>query len=165
MKVRIGELANMTGCQVVTIRYYEKEGLLREPERTGANYRLYGDEDIARLRFIRHCRQHGMNLSEIRELLAFQDKPTVNCDWINSFIEEHIANVEAQIASLEHLKEHLQTLLHKCPGGKRGECGILQSLNAGESCPYCENLRCLQTESRAKGKPRKAKDADPAEEG
>ena len=58
MKVKIGELAKMTGCQVVTIRYYEKEGLLKRPERTERNYRLYGDEDIARLRFIRHCRQH-----------------------------------------------------------------------------------------------------------
>lgn len=63
MKVKIGELAKMTGCQVVTIRYYEKEGLLKRPERTERNYRLYGEEDMARLRFIRHCRQHGMSLT------------------------------------------------------------------------------------------------------
>ena len=50
MKVKIGELAKMTGCQVVTIRYYEKEGLLKRPERTERNYRLYGEEDMARLR-------------------------------------------------------------------------------------------------------------------
>ncbi|WP_300882315.1 MerR family transcriptional regulator, partial [uncultured Desulfovibrio sp.] len=71
MKVKIGELAKMTGCEVVTIRYYEKEGLLKKPERTEGNYRIYEDDDIARLRFIRHCRQHGMSLSEIRALLAF----------------------------------------------------------------------------------------------
>ena len=75
MKVKIGELAKMTGCQVVTIRYYEKEGLLSEPDRTGANYRLYGDKEIERLHFILHCRHHGMKLSEIRDLLAYKDIP------------------------------------------------------------------------------------------
>lgn len=138
MKVRIGELAKMTGCQVVTIRYYEKEGLLRTPERTEGNYRLYGDDDIARLRFIRHCRQHGMSLAEIHDLIAFSDKPTVNCDWINALIQNHISQVEEQIKDLMHLKEHLQSLLHTCSGGKKNECGILKSLNEGDSCAYCQ---------------------------
>ena len=84
MKVKIGKLAKMTGCEVVTIRYYEKEGLLKEPERTEGNYRVYGEDAQERLRFIRHCRQHGMKLSEIRELLAFSDNPTVSCDWVNN---------------------------------------------------------------------------------
>ena len=142
MKIKIGDLAAMTGCQVVTIRYYEKEGLLPQPERTGANYRLYDEHAVERLRFIRHCRQHDMNLAEIRALLAFKDNPTMNCDRINSLVENHLAE---QIASLQHLKQHLQTLLHKCSGGKKAECGILESLNKGESCPYCENFRCRQS--------------------
>lgn len=142
MQVKIGELAKMVGCQVVTIRYYEKEGLLREPKRSGGNYRLYGDEEIERLRFIRQCRRHGMNLVEIRELLAFKDNPSVNCDWINTLIENHIADVNEQIASLEHLKGHLQKLLHKCSGGKKAECGIIAGLEEAEYCPYCADLRC-----------------------
>lgn len=150
MKVKIGELAKMTGCQVVTIRYYEKEGLLQEPERTGANYRLYGDGAIERLRFILHCRRHGMNLSEIRELLAFKDNPTVSCDWINSLVEKHIANVDEQIAALSHLKKHLETLLQQCSGGKKTGCGILESLHKGVECPYCEDLRCRHQEQGGK---------------
>lgn len=142
MQVKIGELAKMTGCQVVTIRYYEKEGLLPQPERTGANYRLYGDEAIERLHFIRHCRHHGMKLSEIRELLAFRDNPKTDCGWINTMIEEHIANVTGQIASLMHLKGHLEALLHRCEGGHKDECGILKSLNEADTCPYCEDARC-----------------------
>ena len=63
--MKIGELAKKTGCQVVTIRYYEKEGLLPEPERSEGNYRLYSEADIERLRFIRHCRHHDMKLAEI----------------------------------------------------------------------------------------------------
>lgn len=146
MKVKIGELAKMTGCQVVTIRFYEKEGLLPKPERTGANYRLYGDKEIERLGFIRHCRRHGMTLVEIRELLAFKDAPKADCDWINALIETHIANVDEQITSLMRLKEHLVGLLHKCSGGKTDDCGILKSLNDTGGCPYCEDMRCRNAE-------------------
>ena len=138
MKVKIGELAKMTGCQVVTIRYYEKEGLLKRPERTERNYRLYGDEDIARLRFIRHCRQHGMSLDEIRTLLVYSDHPTGSCDWINALIHKHIEAVEQQIRDLEHLKAHLESLYHKCDGSREGGCGILKSLIDGENCQYCQ---------------------------
>ncbi len=142
MKVKIGELAKMTGCEVVTIRYYEKEGLLKKPERTEGNYRLYGDDDIARLHFIRHCRQHSMSLSEIRSLLAFRDNPTCSCDWINALIKKHIEDVEKQIDDLVHLKEHLESLYHKCDGGKKEGCGILKSLIDGENCIYCQKMRC-----------------------
>ena len=138
MKVKIGELAKMTGCQVVTIRYYEKEGLLKRPERTERNYRLYGDEDIARLRFIRHCRQHGMSLDEIRTLLVYSDHPTGSCDWINRLIRTHIEAVEQQIRDLEHLRAHLESLYHKCDGSREGGCGILKSLIDGENCQYCQ---------------------------
>ena len=141
MKVKIGELAKMTGCEVVTIRYYEKEGLLKEPERTEGNYRVYGEDEIARLRFIRHCRQHGMSLSEIRALLAFSDNPTSNCDWINALIKQHIEDVEKQIKDLIHLKNHLEDLYHKCDGGKIEGCGILKSLIDGESCKYCQKMK------------------------
>ena len=147
MKVKIGELAKMTGCQVVTIRYYEKEGLLKRPERTERNYRLYGDEDIARLRFIRHCRQHGMSLDEIRTLLVYSDHPTGSCDWINRLIRTHIEAVEQQIRDLEHLKAHLESLYHKCDGSREGGCGILKSLIDGENCQYCQARQQLRDRS------------------
>ena len=141
--MKIGELANISGCQVVTIRFYEKEGLLAEPERTESNYRLYGDKDVEKLRFIRHCRRHGMNLSEIRELLTFKDSPNSGCGWIKKLVETHIENVTEQIDSLTLLKEHLQSLLHKCSGDEKF-CGILESLNEVDSCPYCEKLATVQ---------------------
>lgn len=142
MKVKIGELAKMTGCEVVTIRYYEQEGLLKEPERTEGNYRVYGEDAQERLRFIRHCRQHGMKLSEIRELLAFSDNPTVSCDWVNNLIKQHIESVEKQINDLTHLKKHLESLYHKCDGGKKSDCGIIKSLIDGENCIYCQKNKC-----------------------
>ncbi len=146
MPLKIGELAKRSGCQVVTIRYYEKEGLLPPPERTDANYRLYNDSDVERLHFIRRCRLHGMNLAEIRELLAFKDHPTVSCAWINELVEKHIADVERQIASLQHLKTHLETLRHACSGDRQQDCGILDSLDHGSPCACCEDEHCALSE-------------------
>lgn len=136
MRVKIGKLAQLTGCKTVTIRYYEKEGLLKPSNRTDGNYRVYDDEDIERLQFIRHCRQHGISLPEIRELLAFRDNPTVNCDWINQLISRHVADLENQIRELRHLKEHLEDLLKKCSGGKKAECGILENLKNCTECAW-----------------------------
>ena len=133
--MKIGELANRTGCKVVTIRYYEKEGLLAEPERTDGNYRLYGKEDLERLEFIMHCRKHDMNLGEIRKLLAFRDRPQRDCGWVSELVDAHIENVDEQIRSLEHLKFHLEQLRHQCSGGHTGEtCGIIESLSSHSDC-------------------------------
>ena len=140
--MRIGELAKKTGCKVVTIRYYEKEGLLAEPNRTGGNYRSYSGDDLDRLEFIMHCRKHGMKLEEIRNLLAFKDRPRKDCSWIGELISTHITEVEEKIRSLEHLKFHLEELRQRCLcGDSGGNCGILRSLDGqAECCSGCE--RC-----------------------
>lgn len=142
MAFKIGELARITGTQTVTIRYYEKEGLLRQPERTGAGYRLYSENDVERLHFIRRCRLHGMNLAEIRDLLAFRDDPAPSCAWISELVEKHIANVQEQIDSLQHLKQHLEALRHTCTGDHGQGCGIIARLDRGAPCPCCEGLHC-----------------------
>lgn len=137
MPMKIGQLSRLTGCRVVTIRYYEREGLLPPPVRSAGNYRLYDDTAAQRLRFIRHCRQHGISLGEIRELLRFSDRPTGHCHWINALVQRHIDSVEAQIRDLEHLKGHLQALLCQCSGVEGERCGILRSLNEGNACAHC----------------------------
>ncbi len=138
--MKIGELARLAGCRVVTVRYYEREGLLPPPQRSESNYRLYGPDDLERLRFVRHCRQHGMSLDEIRELIAFRERPKGDCGWIHSLVSRHIANVEAQIDSLQHLKGHLQSLLRPCPGGSEEPCAILQELYAWRPCSRCPKV-------------------------
>ena len=142
MPLKIGDLAKATGTQVVTIRYYEKEGLLLQPERTGSGYRLYSEDDVERLHFIRRCRQHGMTLAEIRDLLAFRDAPAPSCAWINELVERHIANVQEQIESLLTLKAHLEALRRSCSGDHGPDCGILDNLVHGSSCPCCEGPLC-----------------------
>ncbi|MBR3880202.1 MAG: Cd(II)/Pb(II)-responsive transcriptional regulator [Mailhella sp.] len=142
MPLKIGDLAKATDTQVVTIRYYEKEGLLRQPERSDSGYRLYSETDVERLHFIRRCRQHGMSLGEIRALLAFRDSPTSSCDWINFLVEKHIAEVEQQIESLQLLKSHLETLRRSCGGDHAHGCGIIAQLDRDTPCPSCNGLHC-----------------------
>lgn len=135
--MKIGELAKRTGCRVVTIRYYEKEGLLPAPERSDGNYRIYGQDALERLEFIMHCRKHGIMLPDVKKLLDFRDQPQGDCTWVTELLNGHIGDLELQIESLEDLKSHLEQLRSRCAGGQDGDaCGIMQSLEHRELC--CE---------------------------
>ena len=128
--MKIGELAKKAGCQVETIRYYEREGLLPAPARTEGNYRLYGSQHLERLVFIRNCRTLDMTLEEIQRLLALRDLPKENCAGINSLVDEHIEHVEARINSLLALRDQLSELRDRCNDPQQAEdCGILRQLN------------------------------------
>ena len=127
--MKIGELARQTGCQVETIRYYEREGLLPAPARSRSNYRVYGAAHVERLTFIRHCRALDMALGEIRELLALRDHPERDCTAVNDLIDEHIGHVEARLAQLASLRDALLDLRAHCRNeAETGACGILREL-------------------------------------
>ncbi|GIZ12509.1 Cd(II)/Pb(II)-responsive transcriptional regulator [Pseudomonas sp. NCCP-436] len=129
--MKIGELAKKADCQVETIRYYEREGLLPAPARSEGNYRLYSSEHLERLVFIRNCRTLDMTLEEIRRLLALRDLPQESCAGVDGLVDEHIEHVEARIASLQALRRQLCELRERCRGGQESEaCGILRQLNA-----------------------------------
>ena len=125
----IGELAKKTGCEVVTVRYYEKEGLLPKPARSKKNYRIYDAFHIERLRFIRHCRSLDMSLDETRFLLGIRDEPTQDCGKVTALLDAHIMEIETRVQALLELKQHLLDLQNNCSGEESIEnCGILRSL-------------------------------------
>lgn len=149
MGIKIGELATRTGCEIVTIRYYEKEGLLPEPARSGGNFRLYGDAHVERLQLIRHCRSLDMTLSEIRTLLDLRDNPTQDCGEVNALLDAHIQRVEVRVEALLHLKQHLLALREKCSGARPVQaCGILQGL-VDCNC-HVESVTNSQTSEQAR---------------
>ncbi|ODU57077.1 MAG: Cd(II)/Pb(II)-responsive transcriptional regulator [Comamonadaceae bacterium SCN 68-20] len=128
--MKIGELAEATGTQIETIRYYEREGLLPEPARSGGNYRIYDEAHVQRLSFIRHCRALDMNLEEIHVLLRFKDAPAKNCAEVNDLLDEHIEHVAARMRELRKLAKELRTLRDLCAGARdAGHCGILNELS------------------------------------
>ena len=149
MEIRIGDLAKRSGCEVVTIRYYEKEGLLPKPARSGGNFRLYGDAHIERLQFIRHCRSLDMTLSEIRALLGLRDNPTQDCGEVNVLLDNHIQQVEVRVEALLQLRQNLLALRGQCSGARPVQaCGILLGL-VNCSCNL-ESAANSQTSEQAK---------------
>jgi Cd(II)/Pb(II)-responsive transcriptional regulator len=128
--MKIGELAEAAGAQIETIRYYEREGLLPEPGRSGGNYRIYDASHVARLSFIRHCRALDMNLDEVRVLLRFKDAPAENCGEVNALLDEHINHVGTRMNELRKLEKELRALRDECRVAQdAGHCGILNELS------------------------------------
>lgn len=125
----IGELAAATGTKVVTIRYYEKVGLLAAPPRSAGNYRLYEEVHRERLGFIRRCRALGFTLDEVRELLAIAADTERDCSAVDRVASGHLADVERKIADLERLAAELRRITESCRGGTIGECRIIEALS------------------------------------
>jgi len=129
--MKIGELAAKAECDVQTVRYYERAGLLPAPERTLSNYRSYGPRHLERLRFIRRCRSLDMALDEVRILLSFLEHPEKNCGAVNQLLDEHVEHVRTRLRDLSELEVELKRLRRRCRQIQTAEdCGILRQLNA-----------------------------------
>ena len=127
--MKIGELARLAQCSVETVRYYEKAGLLPPAARSGANYRHYGDAHVARLRFIRNCRELEMTLEEIRTLVHLKLDSERDCGEVNVILDAHVAHVTQRISRLEKLRQQLLTLRGLCDRVQpRKSCAILLEL-------------------------------------
>lgn len=129
----IGDLAAATATKVVTIRYYEKVGLLPAPARTAANYRAYAPVHLERLRFVRRCRELGFTVEQTRALLDLAAEAERPCAGVDTLAANHLADVERRIADLERLARELRHLLRRCRGdGVVADCRILAALSPDE---------------------------------
>lgn len=136
--MRIGQLAEATGVDPETIRYYERIGILPPPARSANGYRAYGTTQLERLAFVRHCRSLDMPLDEIRRLLAFVDRPDADRAGIDHLIDAQLARVRMRLASLQALERQLAALRQQCGGDHAGgECGILHELVAAAHAESC----------------------------
>lgn len=130
----IGRLARSAGVGVETVRFYEREGLLAEPQRRESGYRQYPLDTVRRLRFIRQAKDLGFTLREIRELLDLRVAPDSTCAEVRERAQAKIADVEARVAALERVKAALQRVARKCRGrGPTTECPILEELDREEA--------------------------------
>jgi MerR family transcriptional regulator, mercuric resistance operon regulatory protein len=128
----IGELAEMTGVNLETVRYYERIGLPR-PERTPGGHRNYESEHVRRLSFIRRSRELGFTIDQVRGLLQLVDGRRYTCGEVQAIAFRHIADVRRKIADLRHLEEALANLAARCKGGQVPECPIVDALFAAPS--------------------------------
>ncbi len=127
--LRIGEVARRSSVGVETIRYYEREGLLAEPERRPSGYRQYDESIVARLQFIRRTKELGFALGEIRELLSLWFDSKTKCVHVRQRAEQKIVHIEEKIARIQKMKRSLQKLIRIC-----------ESRNSIEACPLLEGL-------------------------
>lgn len=132
--MKIGELARVTGANIETIRYYERIGLLPEPHRTAANYRSYGEAHRSRLAFVRHSRDLGFTIEEIRSLLDLSDHPERDCAEADQIATGHLEQVEVKIAQLEALRGELARIVERCRGGLAGDCRVIEALGDHHLC-------------------------------
>ncbi|WP_137152563.1 helix-turn-helix domain-containing protein [Devosia sp. FKR38] len=134
MAFPIGELARQTAVKVPTIRYYEQIGLLPAAPRSEGNRRLYGSTEVERLNFIRHARDLGFEIEDIRELLAMAAQPQSSCHQVDSIANNHLAEIERRIASLTALKRELSRMIEECGHGRVCDCRIIEALADHSQC-------------------------------
>ncbi len=126
----VGRLAEATESKAVTIRYYERVGLMPAPARTAAGYRCYTEHDRNRLLFIRRSRALGFSLADIQELLGFTDRREASCAEVDAKVDEQLAQVRTRIQDLRALEAELERLSTCCEGGIIEDCRIIESLLA-----------------------------------
>jgi len=133
---RIGELAKLANVTPDTIRYYEKQQMIDHEVRTEGGFRLYTDNDLQRLRFIRYARQLGFTLESIRELLSIRIDPEHHtCQESKSIVQARLDEVEGRIQELQATQRSLQRLNDACCGTAHSSvyCSMLEALEQGAS--------------------------------
>ena len=127
--MNISQAAKLTGLSAKQIRDYEKLGLLKAGTRTLSGYRYYEENDLARLRFIRHSRDVGFSLQQIAQLLELQDNSHRNSREVKQLTAKHIETLNAQIHALQKMVAELQRWHDNCQGNDCPECSILAGLS------------------------------------
>ncbi|GGF05532.1 MerR family transcriptional regulator [Aliidongia dinghuensis] len=128
--MNIAAVARATGIKVETIRWYESVGLIPSPDRSAGNYRVYRNEHVERLAFIKRSRDLGFTLREVRALLDLADHPQRDCAEVDRIARLHLVEVERKAAHLERLAGELRRIIDSCNGGNVADCRIVESLSA-----------------------------------
>jgi DNA-binding transcriptional MerR regulator len=138
-ELKIGELAELTGTSVPTIRYYEQIGLLRRAPRQAGGQRVYGRDDVERLTFIRRCREFDFSIEQARALVAIVHDPNRSCMDARDMAAEHLTAVQAKMRELKALERSLVAFVKSCDttcaGGPGPECAILDDLAKPSASP------------------------------
>jgi Cu(I)-responsive transcriptional regulator len=128
--MNIGAVARRTGVAAKTIRYYESIGLLDRPARSDGNYRVYGERDLATLRFIQRARGLGFAIKEVANLLAlWRDRRRSSAD-VRALAVVHLDEIERKLEELQGIRATLRHLVACCHGDERPDCPIIDNLDA-----------------------------------
>lgn len=124
-----GALAKRCDVNFETVRYYEQEGLIPKPARTASNYRVYNEDTVRRVRFVKRAQELGFTLKEIKELLSLRAQPRAKCADVLRRAEAKVRNIDEKIRTLRAMRQALSNLMSECRGrGGISECPILNAL-------------------------------------
>lgn len=126
--LRIGELAEQTGCKVETIRYYESVGVLPAPARNDGGHRRYTIEHLKRLNFVRRARSLGFSLAGVRNLLHLADERGQSCAEVEGLARAHRNEIQEKIKDLRAMEKVLKYMVDSCAGGTLPDCPIIETL-------------------------------------
>ena len=126
--MNIGQASAASGISAKMIRHYEEIGLTRASGRTTSNYRIYSENDVHVLRFIRHARALGFGMADIKELVGLWQNRSRSSAAVKRVAGKHLADLQRKIAELQAMAQTLQHLVRHCHGDHRPDCPILDEL-------------------------------------
>jgi len=129
----IGELSKRTGVKIPTIRYYEQMGLIEAPERSEGNQRRYSKDGLKRLSFIRHSRELGFSIDNIKGLLELSQHPEKPCQDAHNMAARRLQDVQARIAKLQRLERELKRI-SECEANTIADCAVIETLADHSLC-------------------------------
>lgn len=125
----ITRLARAADLPTTTLRYYERAGLLDPEDRSHGNYRLYTDESLRRLKFIRAAQAIGFTLDDVKQLLGHVAEVPPSCRQVQTLIERRLADIEERLKDLRHVQRVLKSSLEKCKESEQaGCCHVVETL-------------------------------------
>jgi len=135
----IGRVSRQSGVKIPTIRYYESIGLIPEPPRSNGGQRRYDDRHMEQLRFIRHGRDLGFGLDDLRTLQALSGTPEQSCEDVDAIARNQLLDVTRKIKALTALKVELRRMISQCQHGSVGECRVIKTLSDHALCQHGHN--------------------------
>lgn len=124
----IGDMSRKTGVNIETVRYYERIGIMPEPDRTEGGNRQYNHDQLKRLHFVKSSRELGFNLEEVRALLKLVDRKDFTCGEVHKMTVGHLSSVKRKLADLRRLEKALKVMASECSQGEVPDCPIIDEL-------------------------------------
>ena len=148
ISMNIGAAAKASGVSAKMIRHYESVGLFPEAARTDSGYRQYSDNEVMTLRFIRHSRDLGFSIEQIRELLGLWQNRRRPSRQVKALAQAHIEELDEKLKDLQAMKATLEHLVHCCHGDDRPDCPIIETL-AADGAPLTPNVKASGHDTKA----------------
>ncbi len=126
--MNIGELATAAGVTAKLIRHYEGLGIIPKAARTRSGYRIYTEEDVECLRFVRHARSFNFSTKEIKKLVNLWRTKDRACKDVRAVVKSHLDEIEIRICGMQAIAARLQELVENCPNDSSSDCNIFAAL-------------------------------------